>query len=525
MYEKLFIILIVGVYIFLTGKYRDNKMNGYAYWSLSLLILFLLRFKLIMSGGKNQDEDQWMVSASSMMYSFRDWCIHFAPYDTFRIFTILPLVILSPILNMTAIGSAHLLAVLLAWLFIYLSHRINELVFDRQSAMVASALLVIVFGLTSTGDIVAYNSEYPVIVLAALVLFLLVSFTKKPGYRTVWTAFLLGVVCSWIPFAKEQAVILALLLAAICSVHMAILRQWRSLMGLATGGVTGLLLVLLPVIFGGGLSDLIFQAKQALRYSSSGSGIKIPGQVGAAKMVMKLSAYVFNADSLLLVALMLGGLAGCLATLRREMAKNKEDALIRTYYMLIAICTIYTVYAPPDPFDHYGIFIYFPAAFFIALLPRSLRHDMISKYGLVALAATHMLIIYCYGPGKPPKPRKYDEVETLLRKYAHRGDGALIWGWDNSIYLKYELRRASRYLYPSSAVGDGEGAARVRGVYLDNIAHFKPRIVIELVGRERFCFTDTSAQVRYCSPQLQQQLDLNYTLKGAGDNYKFYLRK
>lgn len=523
MYQVLLIAVVVCVYLYTTHRYQQNKLNGYIYWPVFLLVLLALRYRYITGPATNQDEMQWLVSAASMRHSFADWCHYFSSYDISRLFTILPPVLLSPILDLNSVATAHILAAVFSWLFLFISFRTVTLLFSRDTAIISSGFFIAVLGLTSLGDFVAYNSEYPAICLLAVSLLLLVSFIKEPGCRTAKAAFLFGVTCSWIPFAKEQALLLALLVAFLGFYQLASMKQWRPAVALTAGGAIGPLVAFAPVIFSGNIGNFLAQVQLGVEYGKHGLDLHSPQPATAAARM--LSAYFFNPDYLLPALITIAGIVVYLFHFRKT---NRQDALaarIPVYYLLILIVAVYTIYMPGNFFGHYGLFLFVPMVFFISFTFSRLRHIARPTTALTALVVVHVAVGLCFGRGKAKNTEKQDEVHYLLERYSRPGDGLVTWGWDNSIYLRYRLRRASRYLYPDHAVADNQGSAIVKEWYMQDIAHFKPRLVLELVGKDRFYFKDTAFNINNRFPQLQQYLHQHYSLAGAGDNFKLYVRK
>jgi len=547
MYATLFIFLIIFVFIFLTYKYQHGKVNGYFYWTFSLLALLALRFKMLFAGHINPDEDQWLISANSLKISLLDWSAYFAAYDITRVFTILPLAILSPVLDMNSISSAHLLAIIFIYCFIYVTYRINTLFFDRNSALIVATLLTVVFGLASHTDLIAYNSEYPAITLLAVATYLWILYVKRPEHQNAKITFLIAFVCSLIPFAKEQSAIIVLILVACAFCYICLLKQWKPLLSFVAGGMTGVLLTFSPIILAGRIKDFIFQMQIAIQYSKMGLGLNAQQQSAQTKVLRMFSTYLFQTESLLLISLTITGFIFCTIKVAKYVKSRSAETLVYLYYISILIAIVYTIYAPSNYFYHYGIFLLIPTTFFIAFIFNHFNGRWAGSYGLIIVVIIHLLLRSGNVAGKlnqqfgykaPPqmaassatapivkKTGKYDELNTFLTEYSSQGDKIVVWGWDNSLYLKYKLNRASRYLYPFCAVNAYEGSEQVKEIYMEDILHFKPRIILELVGEGRFYFTKPEYQIRNSFPQLQQYLDQNYTLVGAGDNFKFYLRK
>jgi len=522
MFQVLFIAAIIGVYLYTTLRHQHHKMNRVLYWALALLTLLALRYPYILGPATNQDEMQWLVSAASMQHSFSDWCSYFSAYDISRLFTILPLMVVAPVLGLSSVVTAHITAVIFTWLFTLINYRTLKLLFTRNAAIIACGLFITVPGLTPIGDFVAYNSEYPATCLISLATLLLVSISKRPEFKPRLLAFLLGLVCSWIPFAKEQALLIALLTTTIAYYQLASTKNWKAIIYMTSGAIIGSLVALSPVILSGNLANFLIQIQQGVAYGKHGLPASLRQQ-HASGLTRMLLAYWWNIGYLLPMSLGIAGILVCLFSFLK-----KQEAIstrISIFYGLIFLCTLYTLYLPGNFFSHYGILLWTPVIFFVTVVFSIPGWRLTPAYTLLLLALMQVGISLFFGGTKVKSPEKKDLADDYLNQYARPGDGIIIWGWNNSIYLKHNLRRASCYLYPDGMLRGEKSREVVKQYYMQDMLHFKPRLVLELVGEGRFYFKDTTVAISNSFPQLRQHLNRNYHLVGSGTNFKLYLRK
>ncbi|RAJ97776.1 hypothetical protein LX87_02681 [Larkinella arboricola] len=357
---------------------------------------------------------------------------------------------------------------------------------------------------------------------------------KRQSFDSVSGLFVLGFICSLVPFAKLQGAPPALVIAAAALIGLLGLRKrldpaqfWVAFGGLLAGGLAfPLLVVFLTWQFEVFDDFLQFYLFGNLNYSAGASFWDY---------LLRFPVYVYhNLDFLFFLiqsfALLLGWV------LFSEGRKKHNGLLI---FALASIITAgYAVIKPGNEFGHYLLYLIFPVCLLNAWLIDSLQapfHTLV--WVLLILVSIGIKSALQRGDlAKEPLNALRQQpfgfrtlfVSTPAReilKYARPGEDLVVWGWAPTYNIQTQMPQGVADNHTIRCMlGSPEAQSRHRARYLRNIQTSRPPVFADAVGPNSFWLNNRATQGYENFPELKRFIDANYRYIGDVENTRIYVR-
>jgi hypothetical protein len=350
--------------------------------------------------------------------------------------------------------------------------------------------------MTTYVDYAAYNSEMPALIFILISLYFLFRLLDSIHLRS--SALILAASSVFIPFAKEQALYIALLLWFLGLVFLVNKRFWKLTFQyiLVSVCVSGLLIS--PLIFFGTVDVFVKNAMIAAQYQSNGFGMVEKDLINASFVLYFFKLVFLNAmwffPFLMLVFFVAVVLKNKGWDFKSSDVNGRRDGLV----VLMAFVVLLTIYLPRNGIKHYCIFmipavIWSVAYFLNRWKDRNLLFVVmwILPFGIGADPQFRKEIFPVRGYRAPEVIFANDPVYQGMKSHVKPGSKVMIWGWANHYYNLFQCERCSHFLYPQFAFGFYKETDFVDQVYIDDLKEFVPDYVVQAVGESCFYFTDS----------------------------------
>ncbi len=498
------------------------------YWFVIFVFVFFVRSNDFYMKSLNPDEEQWIICANSIIDSPTTWLNHFALFDFTRFFTILPLVITGVFSEFLSYDHARFINIILFLLFFYCQFKLLILSFNEKTAYFITSFIVLLFAISKNSDLVAYNSEISALLLLTSVLYRF--FKEITVGANIYNAFLTGILAAFIPFAKEQALLLTGLTVVYISFHWIMNNDLRKFLQFILGGITGLTIIMLPLFVINGRDEIFWVLNNGFEYAKYGLNMK--PKDGKNNILIFLSTVWLNKDLFLFSSLAVLSVVLMLASIFKGKIRLQSA---HVYFTTLFLVALYTVYLPCNFFFHYTIFLFLPFSWLIGWF----YHRYIAQAKFWFFVPFLLLFLFVskvydknwrlFYPISEIMARDYidetDPVYRLIKDNTKAGDRMIIWGWGNNYYLTSKLKRASSFFYPQFAMGVYSGKQHAVSIYREDLAEFQPEVIVELIGKKRFFFTDkTEHSIKNNAPDFYKDIQEHYIKLKEDSNYLFYRR-
>ena len=478
---------------------------------LAFIIAFILmsRIPLAVVGIQNPDEPFWVAGAKAFLYDPRPW----TGVDTGTGGPIVPIALLGlkiiglPIdQGSLKIMSGTVMALNVGLLFLSLTKVIGS----ALSRLVVLPLVVAISIMTSS-DLIAYNSEHPVIFLLSLsLLFLSRLYVSGPGKFLINIIFL-GLFLGLVPFAKLQGVPVAFFTGLSACMLVFKTQSLKHLLVLVISAVTPTLLTLLALWSYGGFMD--FWTSYILSNFSYASNVVASGFIPRISMLIDIlfspqELHLFFYYSLTLIFM---GFLLILPLVRRI---PKEDLVRFVFSSLLLSISTYSVVAPGRPFVHYILFLLIPltiqtgSTLQIAfnLLPSYFNRryfQIVTAIFILAGSLFYFSSAFTYQPKYLKEANKYydgflpqGEVGAVLDHYLSSDAIRIaVWEYEPELFESYDFISGTRYA--ATSLQGGPLDAYYLGSYIKDLRKNKPVLFVESFYRTPNGFEKTAELKKY----------------------------
>jgi len=492
---------------------------------ISAVYVVLVRFYDYQYLWSNPDVDQWIICARSLVDDPLLWMKEYAIYDFTRLMTILPLSMVYWVFGILGYFEVTIFFLISLFVFIVLQTKLLSRKFDLNVVFLSVGFLLIYIVMSDHHNMRAFNSELPVALLlsAALVLW----FTNTP---TATQYFWIGWLLSMIPFAKEQALYVALTAFVFMGLDLLRNKQWKRMSFMIVGSLAGGFLWMFALLSFVGLDAIMAVVYSIAEYGQMGLRQQL---MGTAEKIQIFTQVVWtNREMLVLFPMVLIGLLLGWFQCKKKHFERREYF----FFVLVFFVACYVIYLPHNRFTHYQILMWptlpYFMALFIAYWKERLKHY---AYYLLPLFLFPFVLDVAFVRLRSWYPEEKDVerivewkqdayVQAMQRHHVSEAK-TMVWGWDNRAMVLNNNKRASGFLYPQYAYGKYSGTARVRSNYLHFVELEQPAFVLELVGPGRYFFNDLKLYgIQETFPALHDLLMQHYLLLEAGNNFKLYKR-
>ena len=344
-------------------RIREIVSSDWTFLILVIAFILMARIPLASTGILNPDEPYWVAEAKALLKDNRPW----VSVDTGTGGPLTPLTLLSlkvfglPI-DQGSIKVLGGLIVALSTVCVYIGLSIVK---GSSFSRLIILPLVIAFSILRAGDLTAYNSEHPAMLVLCIAFVLFCRLYSGSGTNLV-NLFFLGFFLGVVPYAKLQGIPIAFFLG-ITSCFIAIKRlPMVQTYVLIVGALAPTLLTLLALWSYDGLYDFwIGYFQYNISYTSE-TAIQGDGLMSRMKLFFDL---VFRAQDLhffLYVSLAIMSVGTVSLFLRNKIMKSDIAEIL--FSLALVGVSIFSITAPGRPFLHYLLFLPIPLTIVSAVI-------------------------------------------------------------------------------------------------------------------------------------------------------------
>jgi hypothetical protein len=213
---------------------------------------------------------------------------------------------------------------------------------------------------------------------------------------------------------------------------------------------------------------------------------------------------------------------------------TKKQLQYFIFILLAFFVSVYTVFSPGNAFNHYAIFLFFTSFIIIAYCLQVL----LNKYNSNFEKVIYSLLVFSFLYSKSYANEGFKKLAIELKHKFHNTfterilavtqpnkDRLLIWGWKNSYFVETKLLQGGRRMYPQFAIHNYRNKEIILNQYLEDLKKFKPKVILEIVGKGQFVFNDKAKHSIKNFPLINEYIFANYVLVDETDVEKMYILK
>jgi hypothetical protein len=457
-------LLFVGLWESRTHKLFEKRWSYVIFLPAIFVTILLCWLPNLLRDELNPDEGQWVAQANNFLADPVFWVQYFMPTNWSRVLTVLPLSLAGIMGDETiGYGAARVICVGMWALFCFLTYVSMRLVFDRSTGLWISVLVTIIVSSFSIHDFVAYNSELPAITLCMVAFSLFAAATKHQHRMAIY--FGVGLTLAAIPFAKEQAIFIAVALEAIILFYIGTEKRVRPIVWLLLGNFAAAILLLGPYVFFGTYEQVLLCIQITFEYGKA--GLYHSSETWLSVLAKVCSQFLHTELRVLLVGSTILVPALSIRWLKNGLRLDKLQRFAYLSGVVLFAVTIHAVVYPGNHFTHYSLLLVFPSVllFGCAIHWALDRTTVNTRVVLFTLAFMVFDRHHIHEAVPELKAKNGNNIESSwvneIRNLAEPGDRMVVWGWDNSCFVKAGLLQGSRFMYPSFAMGSYSQAQTV----------------------------------------------------------------
>jgi len=403
--------------------------------------------------------------------------------------------------------------------------------FGETTARISLVTPLIFLAFTQEPDFVHYSSEQLPVFLLAVTIWLL---SKLTHYKKLssQTSYMLGFIAGMTPFAKLQAVPLAVIIVLsafwLCFQFYRRTEQIKPLLLLILGGITFPVILFTWAYANQVFDDFIdFYIFGNAIYAGGNNWMAIPSQfINLVSLSPDFSVY-----SLVLIIPVISGLIH-LVRLTSTGVKINEFLIPGTLILLI-LASIYAATKSGNSFVHYFNFCIYPWI-------------LLSAYGISRrrywfAAAPTLLLLWFVGNDAISYKREHrlnafesvgganrldkSPVVKELTKFTKPGDYMVVWGWQCKYYVEAQLPQGTAENHSERSIFKHAMQDKYLSRYLSDLQRTKPAVILDAVGKYSLWVQDKATQGIENFPALAGYIHQHYTLISTIDDVTLYVRK
>ncbi|HEV7378381.1 MAG TPA: hypothetical protein VGN64_01195 [Dyadobacter sp.] len=424
---------------------------------------------------------------------------------------------------------ARAMGLLCTGLSVYFLFRTLINFFSEQTARIAILAPVLLLSFTQEVDFVHYSSEQVPVLLLAACLWFLSQLIQNTGF-VLRNNLLLGLSAGMVPFAKLQAVPLAVVLVMFAFYsNFRYYQKTKSLhpfIILIIGGLTFPLFVLGLTVSFDVFDDLIdFYILGNVIYAG---GNNTPSIIGQFLKIVGLSND-FKAFSIVTILAVFGAIEYLLF---RRTVTNTPKTIVVILAATLAVSSIYAVTKSGNDFIHYLNFCIASWTLLAAFGIHKLGTKAIVIPAILllfflkddALSYRHHHTLNAFVSDSTTTTLAQSPVVKELKRYTRTGDMMTVWGWQCRYYVEAQLAEGTSENHSERSIFVHDLQEKYRSRYLSDIQRTTPAVFLDAVGKNSFWVQDRKTQGFENFPALADFIRANYTHKGTFDDTRLYVR-
>ncbi len=494
-------LLLSGMFAAMTWRLKSvsaaGKRGDVQFWIWTILYVVVMKGSFLVEYSTSPDEHQWIFSAKAFAADPVFWFREYFPFEVSRSWTVLPLGMMTAILGQVTFVHARVLFMLFFFVNVFLLHALLKGRFEENFAKRALVFFILLYCMTTQVDYAAYNSEMPALFFILVSLRFLMK--RVNGDRSSWSIFMLGFFTVFIPFAKEQALYLALFLWSFGVYSIIKDAQWRLLLSYLLTNIFAALMLFSPLLIFGKVEVFVHNCLITLQYQNNGFGMVEKDLINPFFVFHFLKLVFLNAmwffPFLCLIFFMSTWTVDRWFRGRRGLGLNNQDVV----FVMLTLVVLVTIYLPRNGIKHYCIFLVPVVVWAIAFVFERMKSQrQWLSIGMYLLPFTigvdpnfRKEIFPVRGYKKAEEIFAKDIVFQGMQQHVPKGAKVMIWGWANHYYNMFDCQRCSHFLYPQFAFGFYEEKSFVDDVYLHDLNILQPEYIVQAVGDKCFYFDDS----------------------------------
>jgi hypothetical protein len=429
--------------------------------------------------------------------------------------------------------------------------------YDKTISRLATIPVVTTVALMTFFDYVHYTSEHFSIALLSVALLIVCKYYAGNLCNPNHLIFSLGFILGLTPYAKMQAVPIALSISCIF-LHILWLKSntkgqfLRSVYAFILGVMLfSVFVILYLTIFS--LYDAFWKSyiqQNLLIYSTHG----LTGKVSFFRKIVRFFnmlrkpkdtqiLFTLTGMTLIIGIPFLLRKRGCL-----DPNRGLSDTFTFVYYSIfLLVASSYSVFKPGTGFTHYLLFLIVPSGFLIGVflgeLEKVLQNSMLTRKNLKLSLLTVVIAIIVassflqiaknvraenrYINQRREFAKNYiSPIAKTILKYASPGESMAVWGWASELYVDTGITQATRAgVMGLSPIKDSPLQPYFFNQYAEDLLQSKAKVFVDAVAPEMFFFTSRETQGHQVFPEIANIVNQNYKLVDEVKGVRIYVKK
>jgi hypothetical protein len=544
-----FLMLLLAIFSFIRkpdsfskSKIVDLLDSRWFFAFFIIMFVMMSRFPVSIFGFQNDDETFLIACSKAFLNQPRLWVA--CDTSTAGPLTMLPLMTLRIFGLPIDVGSAKLVAAVVITLSIVFLYFSFDVLLGKALARTAIMPLIVAVALAMTTfwDFFSYNAEHVPLLILSASLYVLVKIYILPDY-SVKMFVILGLLLGLIPFAKIQAIPLALTIALAGLVLHYRTYKFKGMSYFIGSGLLPSFFFLVWTYAGGGLdyfwnSYILFNMYYA--ESEVPQGLTLLDKIGYAwQLILNTKGAVLYFQSGLIFSFF------CLVFLDfNKFFKFPQRAGIIVFSLLFFIVSLLCIGQPHRPYLHYTLFAFLSlsvlsgTAIYVFTNPGyiSAFSDTHKKIILTASIIFISLFFFFQHFSFSPVYNIYAEtnkngaviepnVVLAINKHSSPGDYMAIWGWKNVLYSDTDLISGTRLPGTSGILNRNSYSNYFLSFFLADMERNKPKIFIDAINSKAWAYGKRDQYGINKFPALKEYVNIHYTQVEDVDDFRIYIHK
>jgi hypothetical protein len=515
------VLALLVLYVFLIRSNIEYwKSHERLFILLSTVLFFIIKINDFLPRITSLDESQWIVCARSMEFNFHHWIKYFYINDFTRILTIFPLFLMGKLTgNISYFETSLLFNGFLVGYLLSQYYWIKEIFEDKVTAIYTYVVFFVALALCNHMDFIVYNSEAPSIFLIGITIYIFTRLYKRKTQSK--NLFLLaGLTVSMIPFAKEQAILLALFLFIVLLIYLIRNGKYKFLIFYISGCVISSLIFLFPLFYYNTLDSVLSVLSLGVNYSVSGFSVhdKVAEQFDWYYAINSGFSQVVNPVTSF--ALFCFVVVFYWRIFKVNLFNKIQGSIFFPFLLFYLLIALFSILSPKNfKLLHYSILLFPVCVYSIAFVFQGFKEKKWVVFLLFVFAFfgdfyynNHRSIFNVKGYKTVSEQLMKLDYYRCVKESVSSDDKLLIWGFGHCIYADLDVQRAGGFLYPQFAFGDSNGAKLVRDRYMEELQREKPAVILEIVGPNALLLNDTlQFSIKNAHPMMYESIVKNYT--------------
>ena len=532
-----FFLIFLTYYSNLAKRYQapwgalTNKvfLSDYTFCAIIIAFILLSRIPMAVLGIQNPDEPLWVASAKTFAHDPRPYIsVDTGTGGPIVPFALLALKIVGLSIDEGSIKfmSGAMMALSAGFIFLALS-----LTNGSTISRIAVLPLIVAVSMVKTADLIAYNSEHPVILFLSIALFFLARLYVFGAGKFSINIIFIGLSLGLIPFTKLQGVLIAFYIGFSACVLLITRKSYKQLFYLLISAIMPTLIFLQVIWVTGAFED--FWLSYILANFSYATH---PFVSGFTSVLLALIDLVYRPQEfpLFLYCIFIHLFIGLLLVLLQIRRMSRENVAMFVFSTILLLISAYCVMAPGRLFIHYILFLVTPLCIEAAIVldigfKLASKDSIRSHYShliyavLVAISLYYFTSSFTYHPEYLTDANRHygryspqGEVVAILDHYLSPDSKRLaVWEYEPELFEGSDFILGTRF--PATSIHGGSLESYFVETYIKDLKKNTPTLFVESFYRTPNTFENF--------PELKTYIHENYVLEAEIGGNNIFVRK